>query len=113
MGTFLSTGMPTLDLQRISARLRALQQVEGNPAHGIMAGYAGCEEGAWKMYVRGEREIPPENVRNLKGRYPISADWVYYGESKYNDPKFQAKLDEAMRKPIPMPRGRRPLDAPE
>jgi hypothetical protein len=113
MGTFLSLGMPTLDLQRVSARLRALQQVAGNPAHADMAHIAGCTEGAWKMYVKGERPIPPESVRELKGRWPISADWVYYGEAKYNDPAFQAKLDEAERNPIPMPRGRRPLGAPE
>jgi hypothetical protein len=101
---------PMSDGQAVARRLRALQQAAGNGEpipHQDMALHAGCELGAWQMYQSGAREFPFENAVRLKERFGVTLDWIYANDARHNPPALQAKLDQALRNPVPPRRGKR------
>jgi hypothetical protein len=107
-----------LDWESIARRLRALQQavsaLSGEPvSHAQMAEWAGVGLTAWGNYYTGLRPIPPHAVAALKLRWGVAMDWVYLGDATKNDPKLAKELDKAMRNPIPIKRGRKPLEPPK
>jgi hypothetical protein len=102
-------GVSEFDLA-VARRLRALQQAVGGGVptpHDQMADFANCTAGSWQNYQSGKRDFPPKNAEKLKARFGVTLDWIYTGDASRNPKDLQAKIDLALRNPVPPKRGKR------
>lgn len=63
----------------VGARLRALRLAQGFETIRSFAKALDLEEDRYDAWEKGKAMIPPHVVMDLRGRYGVTADWIYGG----------------------------------